>query len=80
MCQNSDDRVEECQKVQKNIEEMQDKILTFVISNEEIKSEDAVEGLKKSLEEAKVLKEDAIKLHELFKLLQKKVQAYIAAQ
>ena len=79
MCQNSDDRVEECLKVQKSIEEMQDKILTFTFSNEKIKAEDAVEGLTNDIEEAKARK-DAIKLHELFKLLQKKVQAYIAAQ
>jgi cell fate (sporulation/competence/biofilm development) regulator YlbF (YheA/YmcA/DUF963 family) len=79
-CQNAEDRIEECQKMQKNIEDMQSTLLTFLIGHEDVKAEDPADEIKNLLEEAKEMKSEAVKLHENFRLLQKKVQAYIAAQ
>ena len=79
-CQNAEDRIEECQKMQKNIEDMQSTLLSFLIGHEDVKAEDSADEIKNLLEEAKEMKSVAVKLHENFRLLQKKVQAYIAAQ
>ena len=79
-CQNAEERVEECQQMQKSIEDMQNTLLTFIIGHEDVKAEDPADEIKNLVEEAKVMKSEAVKLHENFRLLQKKVQAYIAAQ
>ncbi len=80
MVEGSDSRVEEVAKMQKMIEEMQDEILTFTFTHESRKAEDPVEQTKSILQEAQDMEKETINLYESFKTVQKKVQAFTAAQ